>query len=220
MFLVRYICSLALEIVYSPPTVVNRLKHRSQSGVAVEKIITFDILLLIYFPLFYLSLSRITERNGHSSVNTRPKQMQCRGNTGPLRTPLRPRYQQHSCALAPLISDSTGFLAWYLPSWMPLKDPARTGRGFNSQPHVGNRHEGDDVRCLIISDWRLAPCLQQSLPIEVMNTGPGRCGIRRASRPLTTASSSPWSSRKANSDGGDAGGRMSSYSLAFNPSVV
>ena len=161
-----------------------------------------------------------TERNGHSSVNTRLKQMQCRGNTGPLRTPLRPRYQQHSCALAPLISDSTGFLAWYLPNWMPLKDPARTGRGFSSQPHVGSRHEGDDVRCLIISDWRLAPCLQQSLPIEVMNTGPGRCGIRRASRPLTTASSSPWSSRKANSDGGDAGGRMSSYSLAFNPSVV
>ena len=82
----------------------------------------------------------------------------------------------------------------HLPSCRPLI-PARAGSGLSTHWHAGRRDEGSEHLCRLLSDARLAPWRQQSLPRVVTNIGPGTCGMRRASRPFTAVSSAPASSR-------------------------
>ena len=109
----------------------------------------------------------------------------------------------------------------YLPNCIPASPPLRTGSGFSSQPHVGSRQDGLlPAFFLLMSERRLAPWRQQSLPMDVTNVGPHKCGMRRASRPLTRIFSESWSSKYSNSDDGRVGGLMSeSAILPFSPSV-
>ena len=113
---------------------------------------------------------------------------------------------------------STALHGAHLPSCRPLI-PARAGSGLSTHWHAGRRDEGSEHLCRLLSDARLAPWRQQSLPRVVTNIGPGTCGMRRASRPFTVVSSAPASSRNWKSEAGGGGGAVEASGVTLRPSV-
>ena len=57
------------------------------------------------------------------------------------------------------------------------------------------------------------------MPKVVTNVGPGTCGMRRASRPLTLISSAPVSSRNWKSEAGGEGSTVEVAGVTLRPSV-
>ena len=121
----------------------------------------------------------------------------------------------HHCERTPC---STALHGAHLPSCSPLI-PARAGSDLSTHWHAGRRDDGSEHLCRLLSDARLTPWRQQSLPRVVTNIGPGMCGMRRASRPFTVVSSAPVSCRNWKSEAGGGGGAVEASGLTLRPSV-